>query len=133
LTVDGYIACDIFHGSFNTERFNEFIHLRVLPLCQPGYSVLVLDNCGIHQSGELKDICREADVELAFLPPYSPNLNLIEQSFHVLKQWMQRHQDLAKSEAYQDNPERFIWFAVDSFMEGKDIKGYFQDTHIYID
>lgn len=53
LTIDGYLALDIFEGSFNTERFNDFIRCHVLPRCgahgEPR-SVLVIDNCSTHHS-----------------------------------------------------------------------------------
>jgi hypothetical protein len=85
INLDGYMAVDIYQGSYNSARFNEFVQLCVLPQCQAGWSVLVMDNCNIHCSSELQDLCKEAGVELAFLPPYSPDLNPIEQSFHALK------------------------------------------------
>jgi hypothetical protein len=89
---------------------------------------LVIDNANIHRSVELQEMCKEAGIELAFLPPYSPDLNPIEQSFHALKTWMRRHQDLAKQ--YKDDYEEFMWLAVRSFMEGKDARGYFRSACI---
>ena len=108
LTLDGYITCDIFQGSYNTIRFNEFIRLRVLPLCQPGYSVLIINNCKTHQSEELQEMCRATNIELAFLPPYSPDFNPIEQSFHVLKGWIRRHGKLANSDIYKQDFKGFL-------------------------
>jgi hypothetical protein len=40
-------------------------------------------------------MCQQAGVYLLYLPPYSPHLNPIEQSFHLLKQWLRRWRDLA--------------------------------------
>ena len=88
-----------------------------------------MDNFSTHRSPKLAKLCREAGVELAFLPPYSPDYNLIEQSFHALKEWMRRHQDLAKSQ-YKDDYEGFIWLAVRSFMEEKNARGYFRSSGI---
>lgn len=112
----------IYQGSYNTERFNEFVRLRVLPICQPG-TIIVLDNCDIHRSQKLKNLCVEAGVELAFLPPCSPDLNPIEQSFHALKEWIRRNRSLARD--YDDNFEAFLQLEVESFMEGKDARGYY--------
>jgi transposase len=36
-------------------------------------------------------MCHEAGVVLEFLPPYSPDLNPIEEAFAELKAWMKRH------------------------------------------
>jgi len=51
LTVDGYIACNVYQGAVNGEMFKDFIEYHVLPLCQPfpgPRSVLILDNAAIH-------------------------------------------------------------------------------------
>ncbi|KAG2340026.1 hypothetical protein BDR05DRAFT_1002795 [Suillus weaverae] len=44
-------------------------------------SVLVLDNCRIHHNEELYDLVHDAGCLLLYLPPYSPDLNPIEESF----------------------------------------------------
>lgn len=120
----------IYQGSYNTERFNEFVEHHVLPKCEPGYTVLVIDNCNIHRSPRLKELCAEANVQLAFLPPYSPDLNPIEQTFHALKMWIRRNRELITSERYIGNFEAFLYLAVESFMEGKDARGYYRDACI---
>ena len=130
ITLEGYIVVDIYQESYNAFRFNEFIHLRVLPQCISGWLVLIIDNANSHRSDELKKLCREAGVELAFLPPYSPDFNPIEQSFHALKMWIRRNQKLTRSRRYKNDFEAFLWLAVRSFMEGKDARGYFQSSYI---
>jgi len=52
-SLDGYIAWDIIHGSYNTVLFNTFIENHVLPLCNPypgPQSIIVMDNASIHRS-----------------------------------------------------------------------------------
>jgi len=47
LSIDGYIAIDIFEGSYNKERFNSFVANHVLPKMNSeslSRSVLVIDN-----------------------------------------------------------------------------------------
>jgi transposase len=88
ITLEGYLAYDIFHGGYNTERFNNFIRIKVLPRINPFpglRSVLILDNASYHRSQELKDICKEAGIVLKFLPPYSPDFNPIKKLFSALK------------------------------------------------
>jgi DDE superfamily endonuclease len=59
LTVDGYIACTIFKGSVNKERFMHFLKTDLLPRCgkfpEPR-SVLVMDNAKIHKN--LDEVCQ---------------------------------------------------------------------------
>jgi transposase len=94
--INGYLDYEIYHGSFNAERFNGFIQ-RLLTKMEPfpgPRSVLVMDNAPIHGSQELRDLCRERGVILEHLPPYSPDFSPIESSFHSLKAWMRRNREL---------------------------------------
>jgi len=98
ITVDGYIACSIYQDSFTKQRFNTFIRQDLLPLMNvypARRSVLVMDNHSIHRSDELTEMCEDAGVHILYLPPYSPDLNPIEQSFAQLKAWMRRNQRMA--------------------------------------
>lgn len=124
------MAVDIYQGSFNADRFNEFVEHRVLPLCHPGYTVLVLDNCNIHRSTHLRELCDAADIDIAFLPPYSPDFNPIEETFHALKQWMRRNRELARTGCFAGDFEGFIWHAVEHFREGRDARGYYRNARI---
>ena len=71
-------------------------------------SVLVMDNCRIHHTDALTEVLNESrnhlslftcsipfklpstDVMLLYLPPYSPDLNPIEESFSVWKAHLRR-------------------------------------------
>lgn len=56
-----------------------------------------MDNASSHHNEELVAMCYEADALLAYLPPYSPDLNSIETSFSILKHWICRHASLISS------------------------------------
>lgn len=49
-----------------------------------------MDNLGSHKSQAVRRAIRHAGAHLLFLPPYSPDLNPIEQAFSKLKHWMRR-------------------------------------------
>jgi transposase len=53
-------------------------------------SVLVMDNASFHHSERVKQMCSDAGVKLLFLPPYSPDLNPIEEFFAELKAYIKR-------------------------------------------
>jgi transposase len=90
-TMDGFIAHEIFQGSYTAVRFNNFVREQLLPRMSPfvpgGHelSVIVLDNARIHRNQELREMCEAVGVKLEFLPPYSPDFNPIEASFHGKK------------------------------------------------
>ena len=55
------------------------------PALSPG-DVVVLDNLGSHKVRGVREAIEARGASLRFLPPYSPDLNPIEQAFAKLKQ-----------------------------------------------
>ncbi|RXW19082.1 hypothetical protein EST38_g6778 [Candolleomyces aberdarensis] len=96
---EGYIVIDVVEGSINKEKFISFIYNEVAPLLNPypaPKSVVVLNNCTIHHDEEIQRIVvEECGAKLVYLPPYSPDFNPIEQSFHSLKEWLRRNEHKA--------------------------------------
>lgn len=103
-TQDGALYFEVFEGSTDSERFEKFVE-RLLPFCgrypEPR-SVLILDNASIHHSERVKQLCEDAGVVLLYLPPYSPDLNPIEEFFGELKRYIQEvwndYEDLIKTD-----------------------------------
>ncbi|KAI7226591.1 hypothetical protein KC330_g8761 [Hortaea werneckii] len=93
LTVDGYLpnATLIVKGSVKIELFLFWVQHTVLPLLVPGYHILVMDNCTTHHSDDIRPLCEAFSIQLENLPPYSPDLNPIETTFHTLKSWIRRN------------------------------------------
>ena len=51
-----------------------------------------MDNLGSHKSAAIRKAIKAAGARLWFLPPYSPDLNPIEQAFSKIKHWMRNAQ-----------------------------------------
>ncbi len=94
-TIDGYLLCtDIREGWFNGEAFFRWLADELLSLCSPfsaPKSVIIVDNVSIHCNARIEKLITSHGCEMRYLPPYSPNFNLIELSFSVLKTWVRRH------------------------------------------
>jgi len=62
--------------------------------------IVVVDNLGSHKSALVKKIIRSVGARLMFLPPYSPDLNPIEQVFaktkHLMRKAMERTSQTAQ-------------------------------------
>ena len=73
------------HKKYDAEVFRRFL-THVLEHYPEGKIVMILDNAKIHHANLLKDFL-EANprLQLEFLPPYSPNLNKIEELWGWLK------------------------------------------------
>jgi transposase len=56
----------------------------LVPDLRPG-DIVVMDNLSSHKSKAVREAIRAAGAKLFFLPPYSPDLNPIEQAFSKLK------------------------------------------------
>jgi hypothetical protein len=67
----------------------------------------------------VNDICDAAQIKLAYLPPYSPDLNPIEEAFAELKAWCKLH----RKEAVGRGFEEFLNYAMANLPN--DARGHF--------
>ncbi len=84
LRTDGITAPCVIDGPINGTIFLAWVKQFLVPTLKPG-DVVVLDNLGSHKSQTVRRAIRQAGAHLLFLPPYSPDLNPIEQAFTKLK------------------------------------------------
>lgn len=82
----GEVYCEE-HDSYDAEVFLGFLK-NLLSRYPDGKTVIILDNARIHHAKLLEPFLRENKelLELMFLPPYSPDLNLIEGLWKWLKE-----------------------------------------------
>jgi len=48
---------------------------------------VVMDNLSAHKGSKIRELIEAQGCELLFLPPYSPDLNSIEEAFAKVKPW----------------------------------------------
>ena len=84
LRCDGIIAPCVFDGPIGGECFLAWVVQFLVPDLRPG-DIVVMDNLSSHKSKAVREAIRAAGAKLFFLPPYSPDLNPIEQAFSKLK------------------------------------------------
>lgn len=68
----------------------------VLPKLKQG-SVVIMDNARFHKSPQLQELFDIYECELMFLPPYSPDLNPIENMWGTIKEHLRSYYDYAIS------------------------------------
>jgi transposase len=61
-----------------------YVEQVLVPGLKPG-DVVIIDNLGSHKGKAVRQAIRSVGAKLLFLPPYSPDLNPIEQLFAKLK------------------------------------------------
>ena len=84
LRCDAITAPFVLDGPINGEWFLAYVEQVLVPTLRPG-DVVVMDNLGSHKGKAVRRAIRQAGAHLIFLPPYSPDLNPIEQVFAKLK------------------------------------------------
>ena len=84
LRHDRVTAPWVIDGPINGAIFLRYVTDILVPTLAPG-DVVVLDNLGSHKGKAARAAIRAAGAHLLFLPPYSPDLNPIEQLFAKLK------------------------------------------------
>lgn len=129
---DGVVLSRVFQGSTDTSVFEDFIE-QLLQHCgrwpEPK-SVLVMDNASFHHSGRLEQMCSDFGVKLLYLPPYSPDLNPIEEMFAELKAFIKRNWKV-----YEEDPDQgfdnFLEWCVDTVgARTKSAEGHFRHAGI---
>lgn len=84
LRVDQVTAPCVFDGPIDGASFRAYVEQCLVPTLRPG-DIVVMDNLASHKVGGIKQAIEAAGAELRYLPPYSPDLNPIEQFFAKLK------------------------------------------------
>jgi transposase len=83
----GLIASFAVRGATDTAAMQVFLTEILLPVLKPGDCV-VWDNLSVHKTRVVQALFEKAEVELLFLPPYSPDLNPIEMCWSKLKTFL---------------------------------------------
>jgi transposase len=71
-------------GPTTREVFETYLERLLAPSLCPG-QVVVMDNLPSHRGGRVRELIEGKGCEVIYLPPYSPNLNPIEEAFAKLK------------------------------------------------
>ena len=68
----------------NSELFNMWLEKILLPETKKG-QVIIMDNASFHKSKRTRELIENAGCILLYLPPYSPDLNIIEYYWGTFK------------------------------------------------
>ena len=80
----GIVAPMVLDGPINREAFLAYIEQFLMPVLKPG-DIVIMDNLPAHKGDAVREAIEAAGARLRYLPPYSPDLNPIENAFSKLK------------------------------------------------
>jgi transposase len=95
MTFLAALRCDridapwVLDGPINGKAFRTYVEQILAPTLHPG-DVVIMDNLSSHKAPAIRAAIRAAGAKLFFLPPYSPDLNPIEQVFAKLKHFLRK-------------------------------------------
>ena len=84
LRCDAVTATGVIDGAINRELFLAYVEQVLVPTLRAG-DVVIMDNLRAHKVKGVREAIEAAGATLLFIPPYSPDLNPIEQAFAKLK------------------------------------------------
>ena len=84
LRQDGLVAPCVFNGAINGAAFLAYVEQVLVPTLRHG-DIVVMDRLSSHKVAGVRQAIEGAGARLLYLPPYSPDLNPIEQAFAKLK------------------------------------------------
>lgn len=100
LTAKGVEADFSYLGSMTAELFVIYLEVYVLKLLTGG-KTLIMDNLPVHHAKIVSQCLEERRVPHLFLPPYSPELNPIEEAFSKIKHCVRKQKPRTSESLYQ--------------------------------
>jgi transposase len=89
ITREGMGPCLAVEGATTREVFEAYLEHVLAPSLRPG-EVVVMDNLSAHKGGRVKELVESRGCTLLYMPPFSPDLNPIEQAFSKVKALVRR-------------------------------------------
>jgi transposase len=84
MSIEGMGASLAVTGAIDATAFETYLEQVLLPELHPG-QIVVMDNLSAHKGDRVRELVEEGGCELLYLPPYSPDLNPIEEAFSKIK------------------------------------------------
>jgi transposase len=85
MSMDGIGPSLAVEGATTATVFESYVEKALAPTLRPGQEIVVMDNLSAHKGARVRKLIEERHCELVYLPPYSPDLNPIEEAFSKMK------------------------------------------------
>lgn len=89
LRLEGITAPMLLDGPMNGQAFLTYVEQVLVPTLKPG-DLVIMDNLPAHKVEGVCSAIEAAGATRILLPPYSPDLNPIEQAFAKLKAFLRK-------------------------------------------
>lgn len=106
---DALTAPLVVDGAIDGDTFRAYVEQQLAPTLAAG-DIVVMDNLSSHKVAGVREAIEATGATVAYLPPYSPDLNPIEQVFAKVKSILRR-----AAERTRDGLWRLLGDIVDQF------------------
>jgi len=89
LRLSGMTAPMILDGAMDGDAFRVYIRDFLVPTLRKG-DIVIMDNLPSHKVSGIREAIEAVRAKLHYLPPYSPDLNPIEQAFSKIKAMLRK-------------------------------------------
>lgn len=120
LNSEGISTLMTTNGGTTSEVFLAFVNQFLAPTLKPG-QIVVMDNLASHKVKGVKEAIESAGCQVLYLPPYSPDLNPIENCWSKIKNGIKRFE----ARTYQKLDSAIAW-AMEQ-VSGSDVAGWAQN------
>ena len=102
MSSEGIQDVCLLESTVNGDRMQVFVRNYLLLILKPfnwsnPHLVVIMDNASIHHVQEVTDLIESHGAKILFLPPYSPDLNPLEEVFSQVKSIMKQNDSLFQS------------------------------------
>jgi transposase len=114
LRHDRFTALFVIDCAMNGAIFIEYLRQCLAPSLQAG-NIVVIDNLSAHKRDEVREIIAATGAGLLYLPPYSPDLTPIEQTFAKIKAQLRKARERTIPALYERIGEALETFQPSEF------------------
>jgi transposase len=118
---EGLFAPMVVDGALNGPLFRKYVRQELAPRLRSG-DILVLDNLPTHKVKGVPEALAERGARVLFLPPYSPDLNPIEQVFSKVKNELRRRRLRTVTEVEDAFGQSLDWVTPD------EVRNYYRNA-----
>lgn len=89
IRLDGTTVPLLMDGAMNGAKFKDYVENHLVPHLRKG-DVVVMDNLPCHKVAGIREAIESVGAHLSYLPPYSPDLNPIEEMWSKIKAYLRK-------------------------------------------
>jgi transposase len=109
LRSTGLVAPLVIDGPINGDIFRAYVEQQLVKVLKPG-DIVIMDNLSSHKVKGVREAIARAGAELVYLPPYSPDLNPIEQVMSKFKNEIRKRKPRTQQQCEDLCGECLDWF-----------------------